>query len=77
MQRRGAGGQLVKGRRTKSPKARKAPTVQKSTTDLQEQLDQRARELNEALQHQSATSEVLRVISALTERAAVGAGHGG
>jgi hypothetical protein len=63
MQRRGAGGQLVKGRRTKSPKARKAPTVQKSTTDLQEQLDQRARELNEALQQQSATSEVLRVIS--------------
>jgi adenylate cyclase len=63
MQRRGGSGQLVKGRRAKRPKARKAPTVQQSAADLQEQLDRRTRELDEALQQQNATSEVLRVIS--------------
>jgi GAF domain-containing protein len=61
MQRRGRSGQLVKRRRPKRP--RKAPTGQKSTADLQEQLDRRTRELDEVLQQQSATSQVLRVIS--------------
>jgi hypothetical protein len=57
MQRRGESGQPVKGQRT-GPKARKAPTA--SIADLQEQLDTRTRELDEALQRQTATSEVLR-----------------
>ena len=63
MQRRGESGQRVKGRRTKRPTARKVPTVHKSTADLQEQLERRTLELDEVLQQQSATSEVLRVIS--------------
>jgi class 3 adenylate cyclase len=63
MQRRGGSGQRVKGRRTKRPTARKVPTVHKSTADLQEQLKRRTLELDEVLQQQSATSEVLRVIS--------------
>src|SRR5262245_66526965 len=62
MQRRGGSEQPVKGCRPRgvSPKARKAPTV--SDADLQEQLDWRTRELDEALQQQTATSEVLSII---------------
>jgi class 3 adenylate cyclase len=65
MQRRGGSGQPVKGKRHRTirPKARKAPTVHKSTTALQEQLERRTLELEEVVQQQSATSEVLRVIS--------------
>jgi two-component system NtrC family sensor kinase len=61
MQRRGGSGQPVKGQRT-SPKARKAPTAHASTADLQEQLDRRTRERDEALQQQTATGEVLGII---------------
>ena len=52
-----------KGQSTNRPKARNAPTAQVSTADLQEQLDRRTRERDEALEQQTATSEVLRVIS--------------
>jgi hypothetical protein len=62
MQRRGSG-QPAKGQRTNRPKARKAPIASASTTDLQERLDQRTRERDEALEQLAATSGVLRVIS--------------
>jgi hypothetical protein len=62
MQRRDASGQPTKGQRTKRPKARKAPIAYVSGADLQEQLDRRTRELDEALQQQTATSEVLSII---------------
>src|SRR3974390_481130 len=61
MQRRSGSGQPTKLRRG-GPKARKAPTARASTADLQEQLDRRTRELEEALQYQRATSEVLSII---------------
>ena len=65
MQRRGGSGQPVKGQRRSGnkPKARNAPTAQVSTVDLQEQLDRRTRERDEALEQLAATSEVLKVIS--------------
>src|SRR5215471_4798256 len=66
MQRRGESGQPAKGR----PKARKAPTSHVSTTDLQEQVAALTRELTEAreqlteaVEYQTATGEVLNVIS--------------
>src|SRR5262249_20515770 len=63
MQRRGASGQPVKGRRTIKPKAHKAPTAHVSAADLQEQLERLTRERDVALEQQAATSEVLRIIS--------------
>ena len=63
MQRRGSSGQPVKGQSANKPKARNAPTAQVATGDLQEQLDRRTRERDEALEQQAATSEVLKVIS--------------
>src|SRR6516162_20254 len=63
MQRRGESGQPTKGHRKIGPKARKAPIASVSTADLQEQLDRRTRELDEALQQQTATSKVLTIIS--------------
>src|SRR5262245_22999625 len=63
MQRRGGSEQPVKGRRTIKPKAHKAPTAHVSAANLQEKLDQRTRELHEALEQQTATAEILRIIS--------------
>ena len=62
MQRRGGSGQPVKGQSANKPKARNAPTAQVATGDLQEQLNRRTRELEEALQQQTATDEVLSII---------------
>src|SRR5262245_47496872 len=62
MQRRGESGQPVKGQRKIGPKARKAPIASVTGADLQEQLDLRTRELDEALQQQTAASEVLSII---------------
>src|SRR5215471_13296225 len=63
MQRRRVSGQPSKGQRVAKPKARKAPTAGVSTTELQEQVAALTRELKEAREQQSATSEVLEVIS--------------
>ena len=62
MQRHGGSEQPVKGQSANRPEARNAPTAQVSTPDLQEQLHRRTRELEEALQQQTATSEVLSII---------------
>src|SRR5215475_6053101 len=63
MQRRGGSEQPVKGQRASRPMARKVPTAQVSTVDLQEQLDRQTRERDEALEQLTATAEVLKVIS--------------
>ena len=60
MQRRGGSGQPAKGQR--KSKARKAPTA-RASTDLEERLDQRTRERDDALDQMAATSEVLQAIS--------------
>jgi two-component system, NtrC family, sensor kinase len=65
MQRRGRSGQSVKGRRNRAirPKAHKSPTARVSATDLEEQVATLTRELKEAREQQTATSEALQVIS--------------
>src|SRR6476660_7034325 len=60
MKRRAAKDRMGRRRRAFARKARKAPSV--STDELQEQLDRRTKELDEALHQQTATSEVLSII---------------
>jgi len=48
MQRRGGSGQPMKGRLTIRPRTGKAPNAHVASADLQEQLDQRTRERDEA-----------------------------
>src|SRR5262245_29147954 len=60
MQRRGEPG---KSRRMTRPKSRKAPTSSVSADHSLEQFDRLRRERDEALERETATSEVLRIIS--------------
>ena len=63
MQRRGGSGQPAKGQSANRPEARETSTAQVATADLREQVAALTRELKEAREQQTATSEVLRVIS--------------
>jgi hypothetical protein len=66
MQRRGGSGLPVKGRRRTRPKAHKAPIEHASPANLQDKLDQITRELGEARQRETATADVLKIISRST-----------
>src|SRR5262245_24413703 len=63
MQRRGSTGQPVKGRRESRPKARESRIASASADHSPEQFEQLKRERDEALERETATSEILRIIS--------------
>jgi hypothetical protein len=65
MQRRGQSEQPTRVRRGK-PKARKAATAHASTGDLRDQVAALSRELKDAREQQTATTEVLKVIAGST-----------
>ena len=63
MRHRGGSEQLVKGRRANRPKTHKVSTAAPSNTDLQKKVGKLTRELKEAREQQTATTDVLKVIS--------------
>jgi two-component system, NtrC family, sensor kinase len=63
MRRRSRSGRPAKDRRGNRPKARKAPISQASPANWQDKLDQLSREVDDARQRETATSEVLKVIN--------------
>src|SRR6478672_4896196 len=63
MRRRSRSGRPAKDRRRNRPKARKAPISQASPANWQDKLHQLTRELDDARQRETATSEVLKVIN--------------
>src|SRR5262245_27576688 len=63
MQRRGESGQAANGQRQNRPKARESRIAYASADHSPEQFEQLKRERDEALERETATSDILRIIS--------------
>ncbi len=66
MRQHGGNEQPVKGRRANKPKSRKVSTADSPAADLQKQIGTLTRELKEAREQQTTTSDILKVISRST-----------